>query len=689
MKTSKKNITTITIIFLILTLASCVNNDYETKDPYSFANGSFESGTLVSWEANGKAFSNDNVSFDFQDQIGSYFNQVGDFFYHGGKNNLGPETGTLVSESFILKGNGVIGYLIGAGADSSKTYVSVIDSKGKEITRDGNVHFDGTNTLYRQTFELKEYIGKILKIKIVDNDSSSNSFNYLNVDDFIINYQGGPNVNNKLMEAENYISQNRDKINPQYRHTFHAMSDYGWANDPNGLIWYKDQFHLFYQHNPYDVNWGPMYWGHYTTTDFVKWERQPIALAPDKSYDHQFGAFSGTAIEKDGKLYLFYTSVANDQQTQSLAISEDGIHFEKIIQNPVIPTSLNPKGVHPNEIRDPAVFKHGDTYYVMIGTKINGKGQVVLYKSNNLLTFEYVGVLFNSSDPSLPNFVQLNGVFECPSYTVIDGKEVLLLSPQFLPKDGIKHQNLHSNVYSIGTLDHTTGQWIYDELIDIDSGFDFYAPQLAQLPDGRTIMIAWMQMWDRTLPTRAHNWTGSYTLPREVTIVDGKLIQKPIREIENYRTAQVIKNDIIVGSDENLTIPGISGKTLDLIIEFEVSNSEQIGIELFKGSKNSTKVYYDKNSQTITLDRTNSGIKIKGQEENNNTRSVHVDVINNKIKLRILIDVSSVEVFINDGVNTITSTVYPDLNDVGVSFYSMGGNTKFTTIEKYQITVGD
>lgn len=143
------------------------------------------------------------------------------------------------------------------------------------------------------------------------------------------------------LDVEKYVSENKNKVNKKYYPEIHLAAPVGWINDPNGFVYYKEQYHLFYQYHPYDTKWGPMHWGHAVSEDLVHWEYVGVALVPDKAYDKD-GCFSGSALVKDGKLYLMYTGHIIDEETkqirqvQNIAISEDGIHFEKYRNNPVI-----------------------------------------------------------------------------------------------------------------------------------------------------------------------------------------------------------------------------------------------------------------------------------------------------------------------------------------------------------------
>ena len=489
----------------------------------------------------------------------------------------------------------------------------------------------------------------------------------------------------KIIEANEYIKKNLCKVNPTYRLTYHAMSPIGWSNDPNGLIWYKDKFHLFHQFYPYNASWGPMHWAHQTTTDFIKWNLENVALAPDQPYDKDLGAFSGTSIVINEKLYLMYTAVANNLQQQAIAISNDSINFIKQKSNPVIKSNNLPQWFSINDFRDPKVFKKGNYFYVILGTKYNNHGQLIMFKSANMVDFHYVGMLMNDYNLELSNYLLLDGVYECPDFLEIDGYEMLIVSPQFLPQKGLEHENAHSSVYALGTLNYGNGRFAYSDLIDIDSGFDFYAPQTARLPDGRTIMIAWMQMWDRNFPTQKDNWVGAFTLPRELRIVNDVLYQSPIKEIENYRKNEVSYNNVCIV--DNCDLDNVDGKTIELEVEFDIGTASKIGLQVFKNSINSTKIYFDKITSSIVIDRSESGIFIKGAESNDSTRSALISVVDNKVKLRIFLDVSSVEVFINDGIRTLTANVYPDHDANNIIFYVEGGIGTITNIKKYDIVV--
>ncbi len=164
--------------------------------------------------------------------------------------------------------------------------------------------------------------------------------------------ENGEMKKNAVQTADSYIAENLSVLQQTYRHSYHAMPPIGWMNDPNGFIYAFGKYQLFYQFYPYGASWNSMHWGHFTTQDFIHWRLEPTALAPDGDFDRD-GCFSGTSVLKDGKLYLMYTSVLADIQTQSLAVSSDGIRFEKIGE--VISSNQLPEDALRTEFRDPKV----------------------------------------------------------------------------------------------------------------------------------------------------------------------------------------------------------------------------------------------------------------------------------------------------------------------------------------------
>ena len=162
-----------------------------------------------------------------------------------------------------------------------------------------------------------------------------------------------------------------------YRPRYHVSVPFGWANDPNGTIWFQGKAHLFFQHYPHKPEWGPMHWNHVTTTDFVRWEQRPVALYPDKPYELVCGCCSGSTVEKDGKLWLMYTAAQPMMQRQCLAVSEDGDRFEKYDGNPILSAEMLSPEIYEEDFRDPRIFRRGDAYYLIAGIRYVDGGRRV------------------------------------------------------------------------------------------------------------------------------------------------------------------------------------------------------------------------------------------------------------------------------------------------------------------------
>ncbi len=501
-----------------------------------------------------------------------------------------------------------------------------------------------------------------------------------------------------------------------YRPHYHISVPFGWGNDPNGFIYYKGKIHLFYQNFPHKPEWGPMHWSHVATEDFIRWEQRPEALYPDQPYELVCGCCSGSTIEKDGRLYLMYTAAQPLMQRQCIAVSDDGDHFQKDPGNPILTAEMMSPEIYEEDFRDPRVIKRGDTYYMFAGIryleggirkehapsgqrevtnplrpapehKKEGWGNLCLLKSSDLYNWSYVGHLLYDQSELNQDFYRLDGVYECPDYFVSDsGDEVLLSSPQNLPRSGYLYQNLHSVLYMIGHLDFDTGRFTVKKVEEVDKGFDFYAAQTMRTPDGRVVMIAWKEMWDRSFPSRAEEWAGTYTLPRELTVEDGQLIQKPVREIAGYRKDPVQINRAEADSGE-ISLPGISGNVIELKFRLDPGDSKKAGVKLFCTSEHETLLYYDGEEGSIVFDRKNSGVKITGNDEDVDRRFCIVGE-KDSIEFDMFLDVSSLEVFIDGGRHTMTGNVYVDPeNALGIKFFAEGGRASFECIEKYSIEI--
>ena len=404
-----------------------------------------------------------------------------------------------------------------------------------------------------------------------------------------------------------------------------------WINDPNGFIWYKGRYHLFYQCFPYSAHWGRMHWGHAVSKDLVNWEEKGIALFPSKT-DDRSGCFSGSAIEYKDKMYIYYTGVnyteedpeninccINDTFTaaQLMITSEDGMKFDNITdKKTVIPPIEDKKIGDKNHTRDPKVWRGKDAWYMVLGSTVDKNGRLLFYKSSDLKTWQYL------------NYCEKDGfgwMWECPDFFEIDGKGVMIFSPMGFFNDGNGYDSVA--VCMLSSFDENTGKMELSENYQLfDYGIDLYAPQSTTDKDGNRVVIAWARMPEAVI-TEKGEWCGMMCIPR---IVDVKNNHVYIRPHTNVKNSFITK----------LSAPKKSGYMLKTTLK----NGESINVGGYVIKRENDK---------ITTDRSEV-FNIKG----NYRLIAETPVINDGYELEIYVDEHLVEVFINNGEYVISNVVY-------------------------------
>lgn len=488
-------------------------------------------------------------------------------------------------------------------------------------------------------------------------------------------------ISGQLQRARNFEEENIKRISPAERPAYHLTAGVGWLNDPNGFSFYKGEYHLFYQYHPYSNEWGPMHWGHVVSKDMLTWERLPVIMAPDEDYD-KYGCFSGSALElSDGRHLLMYTGVqtvpgadgkTETLQTQCMAVG-DGINYTKYSGNPVIKAEDLPEGGQAGDFRDPKMWQDEDGmfYSVIADMTETGDGQVLLYKSADGFHWEYCSTLDRSDG-------KLGRMWECPDFFPLDGKHVLIVSPMAMDPDGIQFHAGHNVAGLIGTYDKETHQFHRERVQQIDWGIDFYAPQSTLTPDGRQVMIGWMQAWCNSKFTPPGvKYFGQLTVPRELSIRDGMLIQNPIRELENYRGPRVFHEAVSVG--EELHLEGVRGRVADMTVRIHEGGFKKLYIKVACNEAYHTSVTYLPDEGILSMDRSHSGYLYDIVHR----RDLPVKAENNVLKLRILLDRYSMEIFINDGEKAASMTLYTPLEADEITFSAVGAAV--IDVEKYEL----
>ena len=461
----------------------------------------------------------------------------------------------------------------------------------------------------------------------------------------------------------------------KYYPKYHIASPGGWINDPNGFCCYNNQYHLFYQYHPHSAQWGPMHWGHVVSDDLIHWNHLPVALAPTEEYENE-GCFSGSAIEKDGKLYLIYTGNNNVGQVQTIAESDDGVHFRKNTEVRI--AAPKDDEIHNVDFRDPKVWwnEENEKYYMVVGSRNpeNLLGQILLFESENLIDWTFKSIMARAKGNQ-------GYMWECPNFANIEGYDILIVSPQGIKRELNEYMNVYQSGYFIGKLDYSSGIYVHGDFEILDYGFDFYAPQITEVPDGRKILIGWADMWANPMPEQNDGWAGMMTVPREIHIKGGKVFTTPVKELEVLRTTETAYSDLTIYKATKYD--GVSGETGELLLDIDLTETTEFEIYL-RASEDKTQktvLSYNKALERFKINRDDSGADIKGERE-------CTVLAADKMKLQIFIDRSSVEVFVNDGERVLTSRIYPATDSKDIVFVPKEGGLKIDSLKFYELGVG-
>lgn len=453
----------------------------------------------------------------------------------------------------------------------------------------------------------------------------------------------------RVLKNKQEIADLYEKIQTSdYRQTYHVQPITGLSSDPNGFIYHKGVWHLYYQWCPWGAVHGLKYWYHTSSTDLVHWSNEGVGIHPDTIYDNK-GVHSGSGFSADDRLYLFYTGNHRDDNwvrtpyTCVAEVTDRGALVK-------LPKPLfGPHPEYTEHQRDPKVVYDDRTerYYILLGAQSQDlKGCVLIYSSASLLEgWEFQGQL------NVPGFEGLGGMWECPSIERISDKDILVFSPQYtkLPNRG---PSTNHNIYLIGQMDFESLTFTADgDYRHLDYGFDFYAAQFAaNVQDKeRAILTAWIGLPDNHYPTESEDWEGSLIVPRELRIENNRLKQTPISDLVQLR-------------GEELQLEG----TLPRVCELELTIDGQQNCEMAFFCQEDTmaglRVFYDAQKRECHIDRSHMEKRFNiavGEQ-------LSVPLEEELTKIRVFIDRSSIEFFFNDGEATFTSHLYPTELETGL-----------------------
>ena len=422
----------------------------------------------------------------------------------------------------------------------------------------------------------------------------------------------------------------------KWRQNLHIEPPEGWMNDPNGLCFFDGLYHVYYQYSPGTPDGESVRrWGHYVSTDLLSWKYKGIVLDADIPEDRD-GVFSGCALPSGDHIDFFYTGNVMEEGDHDYVLEGRGANVIHVSSPDGF--SMSAKKVllrnsdYPDfcscHVRDPKVWIEDGLYKLVLGARTkDDKGCVLLYEGSSIGSLEYKKCL---------SALDMGFMWECPDMFDIGGKRFLAFCPQGIPQGEYKYQNLFQSGYF--TVDG-------DELSDFeefDYGFDFYAPQTFVAPDGRRLLIGWMGIGDGsyTNPTTELGWQHCLTLPRELSLgEDGMIVQKPLIELEGIkRSSKHVDGEAWEGLPFELDCSDCSSE-----VSVAVSGAE---------------ITWDKSSGVLELHFTN------GEGYGRTSRKILVKDLKN---LKIIADISSLEIYINDGQYVMSTRFYPEYRQVRVA----------------------
>ncbi|WP_269501510.1 glycoside hydrolase family 32 protein [Burkholderia sp. IMCC1007] len=498
---------------------------------------------------------------------------------------------------------------------------------------------------------------------------------------------------------------------PQWRPALHYTPQRNWMNDPNGLVYENGRYHLFYQYNPLGPDWGNMSWGHATSTDLVHWREQPVAMRASATEEIFSGSIvadthntSGLGAPGETPLVALYTSVyqagsghAPGTQAQSLAYSLDhGATWQPYAHNPVL--TLDPES---KQFRDPKVSWYAPGRYWLMTTVVADAQVVKLYRSDDLIHWSFL------SDFTLPDVPHAGALWEMPDllplrvdddprrikwamivnvnpWSIAGGSGAMVFVGDF---DG--RTFVPSRVPPAGS-DPAQFRWV-------DHGADFYAAgTFSGTPGARPVAIAWMSNWDYASKAPTAPWRGATTLPRELALktIGGEptLVATPAAAFEAWADGRpaIHEGDLSVESATRALSAGARGVVQRITVTLAPQDAARAGLIVRSSADGAigTRIVYDTSKHTLTLDRSRSGtMDFAGTFSREHI--VDLPLEHGRLRLEIVVDRGSVEVFANGGRAVLTDLIFPPLDADRVAVFAEQGRATFSGLTVTQLDARD
>jgi len=459
-----------------------------------------------------------------------------------------------------------------------------------------------------------------------------------------------------LRAASAGVSASKLAADPQ-RPQYHLLPAANWMNDPNGPVYWKGKYHMFYQYNPEGAYWGDMHWGHAVSADMVRWKHLPVALAPTPGGPDKDGVFSGCMVIDSGVPTAIYTGV--QPEVQCIATSSGDLRrWKKYAGNPVI--GGPPTGLRVTGFRDPAVWKEGGAWLMALGSGFRGEGgAVLLYESPDLRRWKYLHPLVtgrmkpgaSSKDP-----VDSGEMWECPDFFPLGDKHLLIISTERVVR------------YLLGRYENR--RFVAETTGGVDYG-SYYAARTMANSGSRRILWGWVTEGRSAQAQRAAGWSGVMSLPRELTLYGSQVRMRPAAEVESLRGDRL-------GS-------GAAGDCLEIQAEIDPANAPRAGLKLraAKDGSEQTLVYYDREQKLLCVDRSRSSTDPSA--DRGMQSGPFLLGRGEPLRLRIFLDGSVVEIFANDRF-CLTARIYPvGKTSTGLCLYASRGAAKMVSFTAWRM----
>jgi beta-fructofuranosidase len=464
-----------------------------------------------------------------------------------------------------------------------------------------------------------------------------------------------------------------------HRPQFHFLPPANWNNDPNGPIYWKGKYHMFYQHYPYGAYWNDMHWGHAVSTDMIHWKHLPIALAPTPDTPDEGGIFTGSAVIHNGVPTILYTGVRPQPpggvrpEVQMIATSDDQmIVWKKFEGNPVLD---RPPAGFDRGWRDPAAWKDGDTWYLLIGSGVKGgAGAALLYRSKDLRKFEYVKPLATGTRQKAdePGRVGQSDMWECPDFFPLGNKHVLLVATN-------------------GKCPYFVGTWANETFtMEAQGHTDLtpvsYAAKTMTDAKGRRIFWSWIRERRSKALHSAAGWASAISLPRVLSLrADNTLAIEPLPELTSLRGAKKRFRNLTLKPGEEVPLAGAPGDCMELVAEIDPGTAEEVGIKLraTPDGAEQTLAGYHRARRQLFCDTRKSTL---AKETAKTLQQGHFALAPGEpLRLRVFVDGSVLEMFAN-GRACLTDRMYATRADaLGLAAFARGGTATVKSIEVFRI----